>query len=237
MTTEKIFIGYSDINKEFQLSNTSILKFFQNATSIHSKSVGDSLKNAKLGWFLTSYHVKIIKRPEYESWVKINTWSRDVKGFIASREFEIRDEENNLLVCALSNWARVNLQTQKLERISQETIEAYGKNKHSNFDILWLPKLKECDHVDFEKEYLIDRNFIDTNKHMNNVAYLEIANLVLPDSVYEKPECLEFEIMYKKSIYLGQRVKCLYTEMQDHYIISIKSPEEDELYAIIKLYK
>ncbi|MBR4072510.1 MAG: hypothetical protein IKK24_01090, partial [Clostridia bacterium] len=89
----------------------------------------------------------------------------------------------------------------------------------------------------FSKDFFVDRNYIDTNNHMNNVCYMEMANLIIPEEVYAKGEPNEFEIMYRKAIKYGQTVKCLYGETEDAYIITVKSEDLTELKAIIKMYK
>lgn len=72
---------------------------------------------------------------------------------------------------------------------------------------------------------------------MNNVCYLELANLVLPDEVYNQAACDEFEIMYRKAVSYGETVKCLYGETEDSYMVAIKSQDLSELHALIKMYK
>ena len=98
-------------------------------------------------------------------------------------------------------------------------------------------KIKECEEYSFAKDYTVDRNFIDINNHMNNVCYMELADIVLPENVYLKGDCNEFEIMYRKAIKYGEKIKCLYTEIEDSHIIAIKSEDLSELKAIIKMYK
>lgn len=234
---EKFYVGYSDVNRDFELSNVAVLKHFQNLTTIQGAIANDSLRTTNSAWFLTAYHVKFFKRPEYENWANYITWSRTFRGVTASREFEIRDDNDNLMMCALANYARVNKVTQKIERIPAEFLDIYGESDRSSFDSPWVAKLQESDHYDYVKEYVMDRNFIDLNNHVNNVAYLEIASLVVPDEVYNQKESLEFEVMYKKAIKYKEKVKCYYKEESDYYNIVMKSEDDSNLFAIVKLYK
>ncbi|MGN1094886.1 MAG: acyl-[acyl-carrier-protein] thioesterase [Eubacteriales bacterium] len=235
---EKFYIGYSDINSELALSNTAILELFENMAGIHGSLVGESLKTASTRWFLTSYHVKIKKRPEYEERINVRTWSRSVRGVSASREYEIYDESGELCIMGLSNWAHVNAVTQKLERATPELVAAYdGEPGRTNFDKIWLEKLKEPEEYSYVKDFYVDRNFIDVNNHMNNVRYLELAKLMLPEDVYAKNESREFEIMYRQAIKYGEKIKCLYAETEDAYFVTLKDEELSSVRAIIKLYK
>ena len=237
MVEEKFYVGYSEINKEFKLSNVALLNMFQDTTTIHGKLAGDSLKNSDGAWFLTAYKVKIFNRPEWEKYVNISTWSRGIKGFTAAREFEIRGEDGELQVAAISNWVRINKHTQKIERISVEVANSYEKEEKTNFDSEWISKLTECENVDFEKTFTANRNYIDIHKHMNNVSYMKLAELVLPEDIYNKPEICDFEIMYRNAIQCDETVVCLFTETDEYYNISVKSLDKTDLKAIIRLFK
>ncbi len=235
---EKFYIGYSDVNRDFRISNTAILKIFENVAYMHSTFANDGMKTSASRWFLKSYHVKIHKRAEQDERVTAKTWSRTTKGVSASREFELYTENGDLSVTGLSNWVRVNASTFKPERINDEMFSAYGSEpERTNFGAPWTDKLKESDEYSLIKEFYIDRNFIDANNHMNNVFYLDLAELMLPEEVYEKGECDEFEIMYRKAIKYGDTVKCLYRETDEAYYITVKSADLSDCHAVIKLCK
>lgn len=236
--TAKFYIGYSDISKDSTLTNTSILKLFENVASMHSRVANDDINQSEGRWFLTGYHVNITKRPEYGETVTINTWSRDMKGVQASREFEIYNEKGELCLTGLSNWIRINAKTLRLERISPELYEAYGSEpERTNFNYSWIEKLKESETPDFDKEFHIERNFIDANNHMNNVYYLDLATNILPEEVYQAGELNQFMIMYKSAIMYDETVNCSFATEDDGYRITIKSKDKSDLKAVIKLIK
>ncbi len=235
---ENFYVGYSDVGKDFCISNTAVLKIFENVACMHSSYANDSMKTSASRWFLKSYHVKIHSRPEQEEKVTACTWGRGTKGVFASREFEIYDEKGKLSVTGISNWVRVNAETLKPERVEAELFSAYGSEQDkTNFGNLWIEKLKEPEEYISEKDFYIDRNFIDANNHVNNVFYLDLASLALPEEVYEKGEAGEFEIMYRKAIRYGETVKCLFGETENAYYVTVKSADLSETYAIVMLYK
>lgn len=234
---EKFYVGYSEANREFLLSNEAILRIFENMACIHGASVGDSIKTSDGRWFLTGYHVKVLKRPELEERITVHTWSRDIKGVSAYREFEIYNEKGELAVIGLSNWARVNAKTQRLEKPSAETVAAYqSEPERTNFGKPSLPKLKECENYTLEKNFYVERNLIDANNHMNNVHYLGVAGIIMPEEVYGKKECDEFEIMYRQALKYGETVKCFYGETEDSHIVTLKTSNLETVSAIIKMY-
>lgn len=230
--TEKFYIGYSSTNQNLELSDSAILKMFEDVATMHGEMAGDSVKTTSIRWFLTAYDVRIHKRPKLDERVECRTWSHDMRGFVASREFEVYNEDGELVITATSNWARVDIKTGRLERVTPETGERYGTEKdRTNFESPWIGKLKEPDEYQISKEYYVDRNFIDANNHMNNVCYLDLAKCILPDAVYEK-KVTSFEIMYRKAIEYGKTVTCHYSELSDGCFIAIKC--DGELMSAVK---
>lgn len=235
---EKFYVGYSDINKNYELSNVSILKMFQDIACMHSSEVGDGAKVTKDRWFLTGYHIKVRKRPKYEERLTAVTWNREMKSGIASREVEFYDESGTLAIIGISNWVRMNGETLRPTRLSKEIVEMYqSEPERKNFESAWVAKLKECDTYLTKKEYFIDRNWIDANEHMNNVYYMDLAALALPEDVYKQGDCNEFVITYRKAIAYGETVCCYYGEEAGERTVCIKSKEEGEVHAIVKMKK
>lgn len=233
---ENFFVGYSDTNSELKLSNVALLRFFENVASLHGSSVGDGIKDSPCVWFLTGYHVKIHRRPAMEERLTASTWSRTMKGFSSSREFSLHDAEGKLVVSAISNWARIDRATGRPVRLDDALYELYGSEPDvHHFDEPWLGRLKECTESLYERTFFIDRNFIDANLHMNNVHYLELSNLVLPEELYVK-EPNEFSIRYRKAIVYGETVKCAYGKQDGHSVVTVRSAEGDDVRAIIHFY-
>lgn len=237
MQTDKVSVKYSNVNKNFELSNTAILRLFQDVAIDHVYNVGEDFINSDLVWFLLSYKVKVLRRPKYFDKISVSTWSSGVKGFLAARSFNIVDDKGETVVTAESNWVRINRRTEKMERVDPETIKLYEEYDSTKLSTVWLTKLVGTDKVDFEKEVTIERNFIDTNEHVNNVAYLDLAYNILPEKVLNNGEPKEFDIAYKKAVKYHDTVLCEYAETEDGYFVTLKSKDKVDTYAIIKFAK
>ena len=92
-----------------------------------------------------------------------------------------------------------------------------------------MKKLKEPETYLNCIDYKIDLNWIDVNNHMNNIYYLELADMILPEEVRKSNNCSNFEIMYKKEIKYGELENT-------SYVVTLKNAETGEICAIIKLY-
>lgn len=235
---DKFYIGYRDIDTNLKIKNSAILNIFEDIAGMHAIEAGEGLKKSDTTWLLTGYKVKILKKPEYGERLDVFTWGTEIKNITASREFEIRSQTGELLITGLSNWVHINLKTRKIEKVSQELIEAYRlEPSKTNFNELKLKKLSEPENYLYDKTYKIDWNWIDANNHMNNIYYLEVAEMTLPDEIRKNNNYTGFEVMYKKEVKYGDTIRCLYAENEDSYIVAIKNEDLSDLHAIIKLNK
>lgn len=231
--SDSFYIGFSDVSPNMGALNSNILKLFENVCCMQGEAVGDGFKDTPGRWFLTAYHVKIFKRPEYGDRVQVRTWSRGMKGVSASREFEILLNGEKMAV-ALSNWARLNSETGKLERMSDESFERYeSEPDRTNFGEMWLPKLKAIPKSLMERKFTVGRNLTDPNRHMNNVRYLDLAAEMLPIDC----EPNEFEITYRKAFALGEKGILQYGEDESSYTVAFLSENQNETKAIVRFLK
>lgn len=234
--TQKFYVGYRDVDCNLKMKNNAILDLFQEMAGIHGSMCGQRSGDTNTAWVLTAYKVNIIKRPVYGETVEAITWAREVRGITSCREFELRSENGELLVAANSNWAHVNVEDKKLLKIDEEIAKKYEvEPERTNFGELKIKKLVEPIEYFAQREYCVDWDWIDCNHHMNNTYYCVVAEMTLPEEIKLKNEYSGIEIMYKKEIKYKEKIKCLYAEMDDGYIVAIKSEDLSTLHAIVKL--
>lgn len=232
-------IGLTDVRMSNNMTNKSILKVLENAGGMHSEEVGyglNSIEKTGLSWVLLGWKVKVIKRPKYNTQISIHTWARDSNRVFTYRDYEIYDDNNNLLVIATSKWTLVDINKGKMAELTPEIINLYKREDKSVFEERNMPKLKEPASAISEISYPILRSDIDINNHVHNLYYLDFAYEALPEDAYRAEECDNIEIMYKKQIKLGDKIVCKYSKENNEHIISIKSEDESVLHAIVKLY-
>lgn len=234
---ENYYIGFRDVTPGKELSNTSLLGFLENNAGIHSNLVNNGM-NDKTTWVLLAWKVRIIKRPKYSEYIKVQTWSRCMEKIYAYRDYKVYDKENNLIAIASSKWAYLDLENGKILKLSTELEEMYETENICAFENLEeaeFQKLKEPDNYKSNIEFKITRNMIDTNHHLHNIYYLDIAKEAIPEECFLKKEFDDIEIMYKKEIKCGDTVKAFYSEEDGYHLVTIKSKDENALHAIIRL--
>lgn len=221
------------------ITNMGILSMLENTACKHSDVAGygfSDIYKTGLSWILLAWKVKVVKRVKYSDIVNVRTWARPSKKFTTLRDFEMLDKDGNIVCIATTKWTLVDIKKETITVITDEIINKYFPEEKSVFSSNDIAKLVEPKEYSSEYIYKTQRRDIDINKHMHNLNYLYLAYEALPEEVYNNPEYNNIEIMYKTSIKLSDTVKCLYSKIDDTHCVTIKSMDDKQLHAIVKLY-
>ena len=232
-------VKLSEIGKNNKATNKTILSYLEDIGGVHSNQAGTGIYDiptTHLSWVLLEWKLQVIKRPKYLEKVKIRTWSKDAIKFYTYRDFEICDEQGNIIALASSKWVLLDLDKGKIVKITPEIIEKYEPElTRSVFEKDPFEKIQEPEEYQYETEYTVRRADIDVNDHMHNLNYIELANEALPEEIYRGALFNDVRITYKKEIKLGDTVRCKYAFREDKHVVVIKSEDEKVLHAIIEM--
>lgn len=233
-------VKLSEIGIGNKATNKAILSYLEDTGGIHSNKAGYGIYDipkTHLSWVLLEWRLKVIRRPNYTEKVKVLTWSKDAVKFYTFRDFEVYDENGELIILASSKWVLLDVTKGKIVRIEPEIISKYEPELNKKaFEDEKFEKIKEPENEQFEAEYTAKRADIDINQHIHNLNYIEIANEVLPEDVYRNQHLDNVRITYKKEIKYGETVKCKYAFEDEKHIVAIKSLDDKTLHAIIEMY-
>lgn len=243
MKFEKTYkVGVREIGLNNKITNLGMLGFLEEIASLHSATVGYGINDTDIthkSWILMDWKLHIIKRPKYADNIIIKTWGKPFikPRFYTYRDFEVYDENNDLLAIASSKWVYFDLEKNKISRIELDMIEKYQPEDINVFEEQEIEKLNstvDCENANLI--YTIKRADIDVNKHVHNLNYLSLAYEALPEDVYEGNELPNVRITYKHQIKLGETIKCFYSYENGIHTIEIKSEDNKTLHSIIQLY-
>lgn len=209
--SKSFYVGYSDVDSNDKCRLSRILDLCQNIATIHSETLGYGTKGMMdLGWawLVTGMKIRILKYPVADKEVECHTWSKGLKGVVAKRQYEILNNNGEVLVLGDSSWALFDLGAQRLIRVPEEMQKAYSLIDRDVFEGEEDKRIKDNDIVEIEKEFKICKRDIDTNHHMNNARYMDYIAEVLPDDLDVK----QFECSYKKQIKYLEKIKVSYGE-------------------------
>ncbi len=236
LVTVNRFVDFRSLNADLTITNSGLLNHFEDIACLHARRLGEDITRSDLRWLLTGYRVNIRRRPVYGEEVQVTTWSKDYKNVTATREFEMRDAKGELIVTCWSQWARVNIRTMELVRLTDEAMAPYeSEPERTNFGR--PARITEPREHQQEAEMHIDWRWMDTNAHMHNSCYPDAAEHILPESIRRQLSACSFDIVYKQEIKQDSQIRFLITETDDSWTVTMKSSDLSVTHAIIVYHK
>ena len=237
--TSHFQIGFAHIGYGNLITNSGILSILEETAGGHSSSIGyglNDISETHVSWAILNWKVQVFKRPKYLDKVLVKTWGRQKTKVYCYRDYEVYDENNNLLIIATSKWIFLDTVKNSIMKIEDSFYNKYNPEEKSVFNVIDIPKLTEPENSKKTFEYTVKRSDIDINGHMHNTNYLNLAYEALPEEIYKNNIFDNFEILYKKEIKFDDTVKFLYHEEENTHTITIKSLDDKILHTIVKLY-
>ena len=141
------YVKLSEIGKENKITNKALLGILEDIGGVHSNIAGygiPTMDKTHLTWILLDWKVQVIRRPNYAEKILARTWSKEGLKYYAYRDFEVVDEQGNVIVKAISRWVLVNIETGKMERITDEILSKYQPESNKCvFEDETFDKIKE----------------------------------------------------------------------------------------------
>lgn len=204
-------VYYYQIDTRQRATPITILNFLEETAIAHSQSVGlgvQTLLNQGLCWILNRWSLVMDTYPSLNEKIIVETWPSHFEKFYASRQFLIKNVDDQTIGRAVSLWILLNYHKRRPTRVPEEFGSMYGINPE---EAITNP-FSGLD-TNFEAEFSVDfnvrRSDIDTNNHVNNSRYVEWALESVPQEVYSNFFLRSLEVEYKKELSYGA---CLSSE-------------------------
>lgn len=224
-------IRYSECAADNKIKLSAILNYFQDCTTENSERLGVGyvyLKEHHRAWLLNSWQVMIKRRPEVGEKVEICTWATGFKGVFGPRDFVMKTVDGEELVAAHSLWVYVDTESGRPIKPSEEEIAVYEVEEPLPVEVasrkINLPKTAVP--VD---TFAVRKYHIDTNSHMNNSKYVELACETLSEDFDVK----ELRVEYKRAAVLGNILDLRYEKEEERIVMGL-CDKEGTPYAIVE---
>ena len=234
------FIGAREIGINNKLTNYGILAFLEDIAGIHSDNVGYGVKDVaknKKAWILMDWKLQVIKRAGFGEKLIVKTWAKTMSKpqFYTYRDFEVYNEQEELIAIATSKWVFLDIEKERISKIDLDVLKLYNPDDKCVFGVEEIEKINIPEVFESYIEYQVKRFDIDVNRHMHNLNYLNLAYEALPEDIYNTQEFNDVRVTYKHQIKLGDNVKCYYSNLNEVHTVVIKSKDENIIHAIIEL--
>ena len=202
------FVHYYDSDLKRKATISGIMRYFEDIAILHSEYVNigiDYYINHHVVWMLYKWDIKIKRLPSFMETIKVRTVPTSLKSFHAFRYFDILDEDGDRIVTANSMWLFINTNTKKPIKITDDMFEGYGIHPDDMAE-LEIGEIGSFENTDSSKEFFIRYSDIDTNKHVNNIKYIDWALEAVPEDLLQNYSLTRVIVNYKKEIGYGSRI-------------------------------
>ena len=225
-------VRYSEIGHRGTITIPALINYFQDCSTFHSETVGlgmEHLRQEKKAWVLSYWQIVVGRCPKLCEKITVGTFATEFKGFFGNRNFYMKDEAGNVTACANSIWVFMDLEKGRPERPCAEHIEPYGIGEPLDMpyeDRKIEPPAESMDGEPFP----VRRYHIDTNEHVNNCQYVQMAMEMLPGDI----NVHQLRVDYKKSAVLGDMIFPKVSEEAEWTVVEL-CDEIGKPYAVVEM--
>lgn len=224
-------VRYSEIGMDQRLTLNALVNYFQDSSTFHSEEVGLGLTNLTKRnrvWVLSSWQIVVDRYPCLGEKITVQTWPYDFKGFYGSRNFALADENGNRIAYANSLWIFVDTESGHPAKISPAESDGYKLEEKLSMEYAprKIPVPAECKQ---REAFPVLRCHLDTNRHVNNGQYIQMAEEYLP----EEFSVHQVRVEYKKSAVLHDLI-IPRVHAEEGRITTALCDEEEKPYAIVE---
>lgn len=212
-------VRYSEVGHRGLMTLPALVNAFQDCSTFQSEALGVGLawlKHQRRAWMLTNWHIVVERYPSLCEEIAVGTFATQFRGIAAKRNFYLRDNAGRLIARADSTWAFINLETGRPCRPTPEHVDPYGTAAP-----LALPdaprRIALPETMTEAPAITVGRGLIDTNEHVNNCQYVQMALDVLPAETTPR----QLRVAYHRAAVLGDVVHPRHAEDEKRAVVAL----------------
>ena len=226
-------LRYFEMNKSGEASSITMLTLLQETAAEHCNSIGRdlfSLMSENLGWVLLSGFMKMERYPRYREKITIRTWISKYMSIRGFRENIIYDENNAIIGRAKGLWVFYDIEKRRPTKIHPDFKEKWSSSEDVCLEHDISSKLEVVENADYMKEFKVNMYDMDSNKHVNNIRYLQWLLESIPDEILENYYLSEIDGRFiKEAHYEDEIVSLTKSDTEENtfvHTIKIKGTED-----------
>lgn len=224
-------VRYSEVDENENLTYSGIVNYLQDCTTFHSEAVGKGvhvLKEEKKVWFVLTWQIQVLQPIKLGEEITVSTWPADFRSMYGERDFTIKNHLGQCCIKAISRWVFMDVALGRPVKPEPEDISCYPVEPK-----LDLPKKER--RISWEgpaqlpETFAIKRYQIDTNGHVNNGQYIQMALEYLPEEFVVG----EIRVEYKIPAVYGDKVIPKVYPMGKRMVVCLEQ-EDGKSYAVVE---
>ena len=224
-------VRYSECGEDGKIKLASIINLFQDASSAHSESLGvgvDYLKKEKRAWILNSWQIIVERYPKVHEEIQVTTWPTGFRGVFGPRNFCMKTVDGEMLAYAHTLWVYMDIEKGIPTKPSEEEKAIYGTEPPLEMEYA-SRKIKMPEESKVVDTLWIRKYHIDTNSHVNNCQYVQMAVEVLPVDFTVR----QVRVEYRKSAVYGDKIVIKMASEEERIVVQL-CDEYEVPYAVVE---
>ena len=159
------------------VSPADVLHLLQESASQHQTALGmgrEAMYRRGLLWMIICQKLVFDRLPFCGERVIVNTWLSAARHGMYLRQYEVLDADGAVICRAAAKWTLVDMQTRTLAQVPLSVPLMQREGQLSRFPLL-RPVETERDYA-----FIVPRDYLDENGHMNNTRYFDAVSPILP---------------------------------------------------------
>ena len=224
-------IRFSEVDHTRRITLPGIVNYFQDCSTFQSEDLGLGIMHCserKRAWILSSWQVVVERYPEIGEKIQTSTWATDFKGLFGERNFCMTDENGNDVAYANSLWVYMDIERGRPARPDESEIAPYGTGEpyEMTYESRKIPLPTESEELE---SFPVRRYHIDTNEHVNNCQYVQMAMDYLPANY----KIYQMRAEYKQQARLNDQI-CPGKAEADGVTKILLNDRNNEPYAVVE---
>jgi acyl-ACP thioesterase len=196
---ESFKIRQFEVNTDGFALLSTLANAMQESAGAHADSLGWSMQallDQNMGWILNRFMLDIKRYPKAGEMVHIETWPSGADRLFAYRDFELFDDNHELVLTARTAWLILDIARRRPIPTPPDVVEIGAQSKRSA-RIEVEGKIARPDGEPVSSlRFPVRRADLDINQHLNNVRYMEwVLETLYEDNHAPKPGY--FDIQFK----------------------------------------
>jgi acyl-ACP thioesterase len=162
-------------------------------------------------WVLSRLAIEMKRFPEQYEKISVETWVEEVGRANTTRNFCIRDEKDEIIANACSEWVFFDMKTRRAKDLL--TLEGIHKFANGERGLIEKPvKLGAVEGSDYDG-FKVKYSDIDINGHVSSMRYIQWVSDCFSLNCYRKCQLKRFEINYMNEMVFDDFVEIVGHEL------------------------
>ncbi len=224
-------VRYSECDCEGKLTTASLLNYFQDCSTFQSEDLGLGfryMREVEMVWVLSYWQIVVERYPDLGEKIQIGTLPYEFKRFLGFRNFFMRTEKGEYLAKANSIWSLLDVNSGLPVLPRQEMLEGFAVEEQLSMEYAPRKVLVPQNGV-YREKIVVKKQHLDTNHHVNNGQYVDLALQYLPEDV----GISQLRVEYKQQAFLEDEL-VPYVAEGDGGITVAFMDRSDKPYAVVE---